>query len=93
MKVPPANDEKIISIISLEFFKISPIPTPIGVAKEKLNKSLMAPLYSSGFLKFLLKDTPSEIASGDLCTNRPIIRLITPVKFPVKPKAIPSNIA
>jgi hypothetical protein len=52
--------------MSLEFFRSIPIATPIGAANAKAINSLMALLYSAGSLKFLLRDTPREIASGDL---------------------------
>lgn len=66
MKVPPAKELKTISIISLASYKIIPIPTPIGAANAKNINKTTALLISRVVLKFLLRDTPREMASGDL---------------------------
>ena len=93
MKVPPANELKTISIISFDSYRAIPIPTPIGAANANANSKVIALLISSLVLKFLLKETPKDIASGDLCIKRAIIILIVPDSSFVNPKAIPSNIA
>lgn len=93
MKVPPANELNTISIMSLASYRAIPMATPIGAANANATNKNTAFLIYSLVLKFLLRDTPSDIASGDLWISNAIIMLTVPPSSFVRPSAIPSNTA
>ena len=64
-KVPPAREEKIMSVSSDDPDTPIPIEIPRGVAKAKIPKSRYMVQISS--LKFLLMLIPRDIAAAHLC--------------------------
>lgn len=70
-----------------------PIPIPTGVANANNTTNINALRLSSSFLKFLLREIPSDMEAGALWNMRPIIIFIVAGISGVSPRAIPSNTA
>jgi hypothetical protein len=91
-KVPPAKQLKTISIIGLlEFCKIIPIITPIGVNNENINKSEKMKLFLFG--NTFAIEIPKDMPAAPLCIMIAKHKSYTWFISLEMPTAIPSNIA